>query len=103
MRSTLDDQTAVAVTIYNENLALIKDRRQLELPAGASQLEFRGVSARMDADGRSRATRRTVLPDEVKQVMALAPMTDTMLLAASASASAVVGSGRVSVKCSRAR
>ena len=47
MRSTLDDQTAVAVTIYNENLALIKDRRQLELPTGTSQLEFRGVSARM--------------------------------------------------------
>ena len=44
-----------------------------------------------------------VVPDEVKQVIALAPMTETMLLAASAKASAVVGSGRVSVKCNRAR
>jgi hypothetical protein len=47
MRSTLQDQSAVAVTIYNENLALVKDRRQLQLDQGASQLAFRGVSALM--------------------------------------------------------
>ena len=44
-RSTLDDQTAVAVTIYNEDLALVKDRRQLELPVGGLDLAFRDVSA----------------------------------------------------------
>ena len=46
-RSTLADQKQVAVTIYNENLALVKDRRQLQLKSGASALAFRDVSARM--------------------------------------------------------
>ena len=46
-RSTLADQREVAVTIYNENLALIKDQRKLQLPGGASALAFRDVSARM--------------------------------------------------------
>jgi hypothetical protein len=46
-RSTLADQREVAVTIYNENLALIKDQRKLQLPRGASALAFRDVSARM--------------------------------------------------------
>lgn len=50
MRSTIEDQTAVAVTIYNDDLALIKDRRKLQLNEGTSQLEFRGVSARMRAE-----------------------------------------------------
>lgn len=46
-RSTLADQTAVAVTIYNDDLALIRDRRRIELPAGRGTLAFRDVSARM--------------------------------------------------------
>ena len=46
-RSTLADQQEVAVTIYNENLALIKDQRKLQLRRGASSLAFRDVSARM--------------------------------------------------------
>jgi hypothetical protein len=46
-RSTLADQQEVAVTIYNENLALIKDQRKLQLPRGTSALAFRDVSARM--------------------------------------------------------
>ncbi len=46
-RSMLSDQQAVAVTIYNENLALVKDQRRLVLPAGASALAFRDVSAKM--------------------------------------------------------
>ncbi len=46
-RSTLDEQQEVAVTIYNENLALIKDQRQLQLKRGATALAFRDVSARM--------------------------------------------------------
>jgi hypothetical protein len=46
-RSTLADQQEVAVTIYNENLALIKDQRKVQLKRGASSLAFRDVSARM--------------------------------------------------------
>ena len=46
-RSTLADQTQVAVTIYNENLALIKDQRKLQLKPGPLALAFRDVSARM--------------------------------------------------------
>ena len=33
-RSTLDDQQSVAVTIYNQDLALVKDTRKVNLKAG---------------------------------------------------------------------
>lgn len=46
-RTTLEDQTAVAVTIYNEDLALIKDQRLVTLEQGVSRLAYRGVSANM--------------------------------------------------------
>ena len=46
-RSTLDDQQAVAVTIYNEDLALIKDARTVVLDGGANRLALRDVSGRM--------------------------------------------------------
>ncbi len=45
--TTLGDQTSVAVTIYNENLALIKDARNITLQSGFNKLAFRGVSAMM--------------------------------------------------------
>jgi len=45
--STLADQQSVAVTIYNENLALIKDTRRIALDAGINRLALREVSARM--------------------------------------------------------
>lgn len=45
--STLADQEAVAVTIYNENLALIKDKRTLTLAKGDNVLAIREVSGRM--------------------------------------------------------
>ncbi|OYU46176.1 MAG: DUF4139 domain-containing protein, partial [Burkholderiales bacterium PBB4] len=47
LRSTLADQREVAVTIYNDNLALVKDTRRLQIPTGASSLAFRDVSAKM--------------------------------------------------------
>ncbi|MDR2874547.1 MAG: DUF4139 domain-containing protein [Methylobacillus sp.] len=47
IRSTLDDQKSVAVTIYNENLALIKDQRTITLGSGQTTLAFRDVSAWM--------------------------------------------------------
>jgi hypothetical protein len=46
-RSTLQDQQAVAVTIYNENLALIKDQRKIQIKAGPGTLAFRDVSAQI--------------------------------------------------------
>jgi hypothetical protein len=45
--STLADQQSVAVTIYNENLALIKDVRRIDLAAGPNRLALREVSAQM--------------------------------------------------------
>lgn len=49
-RTSLEDQTSVAVTIYNENLALIKDQRTLKFDKGFNVLAFRGVSAKMRAE-----------------------------------------------------
>lgn len=45
--STLADQQSVAVTIYNENLALVKDQRRVSFESGRNQLALREVSARM--------------------------------------------------------
>jgi hypothetical protein len=45
--STLSDQQSVAVTIYNENLALIKDLRRVTFEAGRNRLALREVSGRM--------------------------------------------------------
>src|SRR5678815_628181 len=45
--STLSDQQSVAVTIYNENLALVKDVRKVALEAGSNRLALREVSGRM--------------------------------------------------------
>lgn len=47
LRSTLQDQQSVAVTIYNENLALVKDQRKIALGSGETALAFRDVSAGM--------------------------------------------------------
>src|SRR6202008_2757771 len=45
--STLADQQSVAVTIYNENLALVKDQRRVTFEAGRNRLALREVSGRM--------------------------------------------------------
>ncbi len=47
LNSTQDDQTGVAVTIYNSDLALVKDQRQIILKDGTLDLAFRDVSARI--------------------------------------------------------
>ena len=47
IRSTLDDQQSVAVTIYNNNLALVKDQRKVNLNSGLSNLALRDVSAQI--------------------------------------------------------
>lgn len=45
--STLADQQEVAVTIYNDDLALVRDQRQVTLPQGTVDLALREVSARI--------------------------------------------------------
>ena len=47
IRSTLQDQQEVAVTIYNDNLALVKDQRKVELDSGLNRLALRDVSAQI--------------------------------------------------------
>ena len=42
-----EDRVSVAVTIYNQNLALIKDRRQIDLDKGLQTLDFREVSGQI--------------------------------------------------------
>jgi len=45
--STASDQQSVAVTIYNDNLALVKDARRVKLARDFNQLAWREVSAQM--------------------------------------------------------
>ena len=45
--STAADREAVAVTVYNDDLALVKERRKLDLPAGLARVSLRDVAARM--------------------------------------------------------
>jgi hypothetical protein len=37
----------IAITIYNDNLALVQDKRQMDLSGGRQRLEFPGVSAQI--------------------------------------------------------
>ena len=45
--STASDREAVAVTVYNDDLALVKERRKVDLPAGLTRLSLREVAAQM--------------------------------------------------------
>jgi hypothetical protein len=45
--STLADQRGVGVTIYNNDLAVVRDRRHISLPRGETHLALRDVSAKM--------------------------------------------------------
>jgi hypothetical protein len=45
--TTTRDQQALAVTIYNNNLALVKDLREVKLPKGDVSLAFQEVSAQI--------------------------------------------------------
>ncbi|MBI3562532.1 MAG: DUF4139 domain-containing protein [Gammaproteobacteria bacterium] len=46
-RSTLADQSSVAITIYNEDLALVKDIRRITLDTGLRTLALRDVSGKL--------------------------------------------------------
>ena len=48
--STLADQRGVGITIYNSELALVRDRRRLALPHGESHLALRDVSAKIQPE-----------------------------------------------------
>jgi hypothetical protein len=43
--TTEKDQTEVSVTVYNSNLALVRDVRQIHLQSGVAPLRFEGVAA----------------------------------------------------------
>jgi hypothetical protein len=46
-KSALTDQSSVALTIYNSNIALVKDQRDVELGAGENTLQFMDVAAQI--------------------------------------------------------
>jgi len=48
--AALAQDADLAVTIYNNDLALVQDARTLTLPQGRSRQEFKGVSARIRAE-----------------------------------------------------
>jgi hypothetical protein len=48
--SALGDQRAVGITIYNSELALVRDRRRLAIPRGESHLALRDVSAKIQPE-----------------------------------------------------
>ena len=43
--TSLNDHTELAVTVYNSNIALVRDVRQLTLPSGAFRLKFMDIAA----------------------------------------------------------
>ena len=45
LKSTIDDQKSVEVTVYNNNLGLIKDTRNIDLPVGVGELRFMDVAS----------------------------------------------------------
>jgi len=45
LKSTIDDQKSVEVTVYNNNLGLVKDIRSIQLPRGEGELRFMDVAA----------------------------------------------------------
>jgi hypothetical protein len=47
-RSTPADQKSISITIYNENLGLVKDVRAVSLATGTQNLWFEGVAAQID-------------------------------------------------------
>lgn len=57
-------QGDVAITIYNNNLALVQDRRQLHFPSGRSRQEFPDVSAQIQAQTVSFAAPGTAIVEQ---------------------------------------
>lgn len=47
LSSGLEDQIGVAVTVYNVNLGLVKDKREIRLPRGKGELRFMDVASKI--------------------------------------------------------
>jgi hypothetical protein len=43
--TSLNDQTELAVTVYNSNIALVRDVRQIAMPTGSFRLKFMDIAA----------------------------------------------------------
>jgi hypothetical protein len=43
--TTLDDQAELSVTVYNSDIALVRDVRNLRLPSGSFDLQFKDIAA----------------------------------------------------------
>jgi len=43
--STLDDQVELAVTVYNSDIALVRDVRSIDLARGTADLHFMDIAA----------------------------------------------------------
>ncbi|MDD5259120.1 MAG: DUF4139 domain-containing protein [bacterium] len=48
IKSTLNDQEALSITIYNSNLGLVKDTRNISLPQGTVDLKFMDVASQIN-------------------------------------------------------
>lgn len=48
LKSTADDQKEIFVTVYNSNLGLVKDVREITLKPGIVELQFMGVAERIN-------------------------------------------------------
>ncbi|MDD5132694.1 MAG: DUF4139 domain-containing protein [bacterium] len=48
VKSTLSDQEALSITIYNSNLGLVKDTRAISLPKGVTELKFMDVASQIN-------------------------------------------------------
>jgi hypothetical protein len=48
LTTTPDDQKSVALTIYNVNLGLVRDRRDIQFPRGEASLKFAGVASQIN-------------------------------------------------------
>ena len=47
LTTTQEDQVALEITVYNSNLGLVKDQRQVKLGAGLQELKFMDVAAQI--------------------------------------------------------
>ena len=45
LTTTLDDQSELAITVYNSDIALIRDVRNLQLARGTGNLRFMDIAA----------------------------------------------------------
>ena len=48
VETTVEDQTGLAITVYNDGTGLVKDTRNIDLPSGEFQLKFMDVSSSID-------------------------------------------------------